>query len=406
MIPLLPCKDDRSCLWSHLGCSGRDDYQHLVSGECDYYLTKLKQTGDPVRAEAEFINNISLERAREFSQPLVLYSGGEEEFGDEVLDDAHVYLDNNVANKVITDLVTRGDRNRSVDTPNVVKTVTKDVVRLEQLALDTLREMCGGDLVIDKLELLREPDNRIWSSQMLTSISTKVVGTTRLILGGTRGPNLSIPPSWPDFLVSLARANMAEGAKIRNRKEYVPLDIKIKNSGTNVTAHINDFPVTTKGPGHVSRMRTVVTEAETISTEVIERSVKLDKSRNKITTLIIKKKVLVTEKIELSFEKGRLKKLTETNQKREEKKSAVNESVNDAEGRKDSDADCDADDELDMDQQDAWDEYELEYSGLEATGLSLEEPNVEEAETSDTQGEPALGVEKTSIMGSEKKSTR
>ena len=23
-------KDDRSCLWSHLGCPGRDDYEHLV----------------------------------------------------------------------------------------------------------------------------------------------------------------------------------------------------------------------------------------------------------------------------------------------------------------------------------------------------------------------------------------
>ena len=44
-----------------------------------------------------------------------------------------------------------------------------------------------------------------------------------------------------------------------------------------------------------------------------------------------------------------------------------------------------------MDEHDAWAEYELEYSELEATGLSLEEPEVEEVNTSETQGEPALG---------------
>ena len=277
---------------------------------------------------------------------------------------------------------------------------------LEQLALDTLREVCGGDLVIDKLELLPEPDNRMWSTQMLSSISGKVVGTTRLILGGSRGPNLSIPPSWSDFQVSLARANMAEGGKLRSRKEYVPLDIKIKNSGTNITAHVKDIPVTTKGPGHVSRMRNMVTEAETISTEVVERSMKLDKSRNKITTLVIKKKVLVTEKVESV--KGRLRKFADTSKKGEKvkKKAAKNESDEDAEGKNDSDTDGDADNEQEMDQHDAWAEYELEYSELEATGLSLEEPEVEEVNTSETQGEPALGQEETINTGSGEKSTR
>ena len=59
-----------------------------------------------------------------------------------------------------------------------------------------------------------------------------------------------------------------------------------------------------------------------------------------------------------------------------------------------------------MDQHDAWAEYELEYSELEATGLSLEEPEVEEVNTSETQGEPALGQEETINTGSGEKSTR
>ena len=55
---------DRFCLFYPL-CHQQDTYQHLLSGKCRYYTTRLKGIGDPVLDEGNFIDKMSRERAGE-----------------------------------------------------------------------------------------------------------------------------------------------------------------------------------------------------------------------------------------------------------------------------------------------------------------------------------------------------
>ena len=297
-------KDDRSCLWSHLGCNGRDDYEHLISGSCEFYFTKLKETGDPVRAEAEFIHNISMERTREFLQPLVLYGGYEEEFRDEVLEDPNIKIDNGMADAVIRDMIVRGDR--GAETPEMVKSVSEGPERLERIAINKIKAMCGSDLPEEVIKQIPEPGNRVWDTQTAASPVSCVLGTTRILLGGIKGAQIHRAPTWPNFLCSLSLAAVMETGRIQNSKQYQPpnelSNISFVTMGNVVTVHINNMPVAqAPGPAEVTRVRSVIVGEDTLNTETVSRVVRQDTNRSRTTFLTIRKRTLVTEEHEIAL---------------------------------------------------------------------------------------------------------
>ena len=63
---------DRWCLFSV--CEGRDSYYH-VRFECKLYTTKYRDTGDPVKDNADFLVKLDQERIKRWKLPLIVVSG-------------------------------------------------------------------------------------------------------------------------------------------------------------------------------------------------------------------------------------------------------------------------------------------------------------------------------------------
>ena len=90
---------DRSCIWAPLCTNITDSYD-----QCPYYSTKYKEDNDPDKAESVFLlDQISKERNRRFSQPMIPY-GSKYECYDEILDEPSIKFDNKISGKMLTDL--------------------------------------------------------------------------------------------------------------------------------------------------------------------------------------------------------------------------------------------------------------------------------------------------------------
>ena len=306
-------KEDRSCLWSHLGCSGRDDYDHLVSGDCDYYVTKMRQTGDIVRSEAEFIHFMNLERCREFSQPLVMFGCGEEQLADEILDDLCVTADNTQADKTISEIAARADPlNITGINLTMDKVTTTNPLRLETQALKSLS---NGDMSISALENCPEPKHKFWANQKMSSLRLIVIGTSRVILG-RGGKGTQTPPTWTSFLASLCQASEMPGARLRSQKQYVvtpPLDLSVKQVGTGVEAHVNDCVIPIRMHGTATRItKSKLGKVEMERTDEVERRHLMDTTKEKIVSLSVTRTFRFSDEVTvvLSKKKSRKRNMT------------------------------------------------------------------------------------------------
>ena len=200
---------DRTCIWAPLCTNTVDSYEHLF--ECPYYTTKYREMSDPVLAEATFLDRISRERNRRFSQPLILYGNDYENY-DPVLDEPCVKYDNVYANNIVSSLMSKYDgdewENQKCD-KNHAKVVP------------SLTSQCVREIVLTDTWLPRadtEPDSKWWRLSHAVSDNCQVTGVAQIITG-SKAPKTG-PQSLKQFVTSLSRALNMEGSAVRNLKVF------------------------------------------------------------------------------------------------------------------------------------------------------------------------------------------
>ena len=210
---------DRSCIWAPLCTDSLDTIDHLRL--CPYYSTKFKELSDPVLAEAVFLDQISKERNRRFSQPMILF-GSESECYDEILDNPNIRFEGKHSDKIIIDLAVKGEGGmrlrEGVTIPRITKTKEKIVSKLVNLCVTKLRKVNLNP------SALSNPSAEWWLTHHL--LTTKcLVSSQSQVMSGPRGKKLT-PPSWKEFVTSLKRSLHVEGSKLRNNKSFVMSDNK------------------------------------------------------------------------------------------------------------------------------------------------------------------------------------
>ena len=201
---------DRSCLWAPLCTNSLDSLDHIRI--CPYYSTKYREDRDPVLAEAIFLDKISRERNRQFSQPMILFgSEHENDCYDEILDEPNIDADNNISDKILAGLARRSDplTCRDKSQVNIVKQTVKTVSSLSSLCVGVIRES-DPNLIPNNSTVI---PHEWWKSHLATTPRVHVNGWARVVTQ-VKG-KIQIPKSHKDFVSSVMRAIHVDSSKIR-----------------------------------------------------------------------------------------------------------------------------------------------------------------------------------------------
>ena len=209
---------DRNCLfWPR--CQERDSYRHLISGECPYYSTRLKVTGDPVLDEGVFIDQISRERGRVFTQPMVTFGGSDFGVYDEILDDPAINANNNMSDKIIASLCTKHERKDASVTwacNPPVKYIYKSVRKLVNICVSQIWDTGVGD------ESDSSDQPLWWRGHTAGSAHCRVANTPRLLTGQQNPKTTAMQKALTKigFVSSVQKALSVTGSRIRSINEY------------------------------------------------------------------------------------------------------------------------------------------------------------------------------------------
>ena len=172
---------------------------------------------DPVLAEATFLDRISRERNRRFSQPLILYGSDYENY-DPVLDEPCVKYDNRFADKIVSNQMSKYDSDE-LSAQRCDKSRARVVPSLSGLCV---REISMTDTCLPRGDI--EPSSKWWRLHHTNTNKGQVTGVAQLITGN-KNPKPR-PQCLKEFVISLNRAFNSEGSVVRSLKVFEMNNLK------------------------------------------------------------------------------------------------------------------------------------------------------------------------------------